>query len=131
LTERETGAFPMHMANEQTYKGGCHCGKVSYEIKADLAQVISCNCSICSKKGYLLAFISPEQFKLLSGEDALSDYQFNHHVIHHLFCRTCGIQSFARGKTGEGKAMVAINARCLEGVEPSELKVKQVDGRSL
>ncbi len=118
------------MANEQTYKGGCHCGKVTYEVQTDLAQVYSCNCSLCSKKGHLLAFVAPEQFRLLSGENELSDYQFNHHVIHHLFCRSCGIQSFARGKKRDGSPMVAVNARCLEGVEPGQLELTNVDGRS-
>jgi hypothetical protein len=119
------------MANEQTYKGGCHCGKVSYEVKTDLGTVISCNCSICSKKGYLLSFVPPEQFRLLSGEEALTDYQFNKHAIHHLFCSACGIQSFARGKKRDGSPMVAINVRALEGVDIGGLKVTSVDGRSL
>lgn len=118
------------MANEQTYKGSCHCGKVSYEVKGELGQIISCNCSICSKKGYLLAFLPPEQFRLLSGEGALSDYQFNKKNIHHLFCPSCGIQSFARGKKRDGSPMVAVNVRCLEGVEIDKLKITSVDGRS-
>jgi hypothetical protein len=124
--------FEKRMANEQSYKGSCHCGKVTYEVKADLGQpVYSCNCSICSKKGHLLTFVAPEQFRLLSGEDALSDYQFNHHIIHHLFCRSCGVQPFSRGKNREGSPMMAVNVRCLEGVEPGQLKVTNVDGRSL
>ena len=119
------------MANEQTYKGGCHCGKVSFEVKTDLGQVISCNCSICSKKGHLLTFVTPDQFRILSGDEkALTDYQFNHHIIHHLFCPACGIQSFARGKKRDGSPIVAVNVRCLEGVEPGDLKVTPVDGRS-
>jgi hypothetical protein len=119
------------MANEQTYKGSCHCGKVTFEVKADLGQVYSCNCSICSRKGHLLAFVPPEQFRLFSGEDALADYQFKNHLIHHLFCTTCGIQSFSRGKGKDGKPMMAINARCLDGVDIGALKVTAVDGRSL
>jgi hypothetical protein len=57
-------------------------------------------------------------------------YQFNKHVIHHLFCSTCGIQSFAKGRGPDGSEMVAINARCLDGVDPAALKVKAIDGRS-
>jgi hypothetical protein len=121
------------MSNEQTYKGGCHCGKVSYEVKADLgqAQIISCNCSICSKRGHLLTFVPAEHFRLLSGEGQLTDYQFNRKNIHHLFCPSCGVSSFARGTGREGKAMVAVNVRCLEGVELDKLKVTSFDGRSL
>jgi hypothetical protein len=120
------------MSNDQTYKGGCHCGKVSYEVKADLgqAQLISCNCSMCSKKGSILTFVPGEQFRLLSGEGELTDYQFNKKNIHHLFCRSCGVSSFARGTGREGKPMAAINVRCLEGVELDKLKVTAVDGRS-
>ena len=114
----------------QTYSGGCQCGKVRYEVSLELGEVIGCNCSRCGRLGSLLAFAPAANFKLLSGEDATTEFQFNKHVIHHLFCATCGIQSFARGKRPDGAEMVAINARCLDGVEVSELKVKKVDGRS-
>ena len=131
MTDADGSAFKSRMANDQTYKGSCHCGNVSYEVKTDLAQVISCNCSICSRKGYLLNFVTPDRFRLLSGdEQSLTDYQFNHNVIHHLFCPKCGIESFARGKKRDGSPMVAINVRCLEGVEVGDLKLTQVDGRS-
>jgi len=115
------------------YTGGCHCGNVRYEIDADLSSgVMSCNCSICSKRGYLLAFVAPEQFKLVAGEEALSDYQFNTKAIHHLFCKNCGVGSFCRGAGPDGKIMCGINVRCLdEGVDVSALPVKQVDGKRL
>jgi len=115
----------------KTYQGGCHCGRVRYEVKTELGQVMQCNCSICSKTGSLLTFVSPERFALLSGGGDLTDYQFHKKRIHHLFCRTCGIRSFARGKGPDGKEMLAINVRCLEGVDPSALPVKPFDGRSL
>jgi hypothetical protein len=117
------------MSDAKTYKGSCHCGKVSYEVKTDLAEVMSCNCSICSKKGYLLNFVAQDQFNMVSGNDALSDYQFNKKNIHHLFCTGCGIQSFARGTSPDGKAMVAVNVRCLEGVDLDKLEITKVDGR--
>jgi hypothetical protein len=59
----------------------------------DIAEVIACNCSRCRRVGSLLAFAPATQFKLLSGEPELSSYQFNRHMIHHMFCSTCGIQS--------------------------------------
>jgi hypothetical protein len=114
----------------KTYQGGCHCGKVRYDVTMDLGSVITCNCSICQKKGYMLAFAPAEQFKLLSGGDVLTDYQFNKHNIHHLFCSTCGIQSFSRGKRADGAQMCSINVRCLDDVDISSLEVKHVDGRS-
>ena len=113
----------------QTYTGGCQCGKIRYEVLLDLGEVISCNCSRCGRLGSLLAFTPAANFKLISGEGAMTEFQFNKHVIHHLFCSTCGIQSFARGMQ-RGAEMVAINARCLEGIEPEQLKVKHVNGRA-
>jgi hypothetical protein len=119
------------MSNGKDYLGGCHCGKVRYEVKADLgAPVIACNCSMCAKKGTLLTFVPSADFKLLSGEEALTRYQFNKKVIDHLFCSTCGVTSFARGKRSDGTAMVAINTRCLEGVDVQTLEVKHFDGAS-
>ena len=114
------------------YSGGCQCGKVRYEVSLDLsAPVLSCNCSRCGRLGSLLAFAPAQNFKLISGEGALTEYQFNKHAIHHLFCATCGIQSFARGKRpSDGADVVAVNARCLDGVEPEKLTVKHVNGRA-
>ena len=87
------------MSAIETYTGGCHCGKVRYEVKLDLTKpVISCNCSMCGRSGTLLTFVPADQFTLKSGEEDLTDYQFNKHVIHHVFCRVCGIKSFARGR---------------------------------
>jgi hypothetical protein len=104
---------------------------VRFEVAADLDSTITCNCSRCGRLGSILAFAPAQDFSLLSGEDALSDYQFNKKMIHHLFCATCGIQSFARATMPDGTKMVAINARCLDGVEPAALSPNAVDGRSL
>jgi hypothetical protein len=85
---------------------------------------------MCGRAGTLLTFVGATQFELLSGEDALTDYQFGKKRIHHLFCRHCGIKSFARGTRPDGAAMVAVNTRCLDGVEVGTLSVHQFDGRS-
>ena len=114
---------------KQAYRGGCQCGAVRYEASFELGEVLSCNCSRCGRLGALLAFMPKESFKLLSGEDATTEYQFNKHVIHHLFCATCGIQSYAHGKGPGGAEMVAVNVRCLDDVDVDSLKVKKVDGR--
>lgn len=119
------------MSENKTYKGSCHCGKVRYEVTAELSTLVECNCSMCSRAGYLLTFVPAAQFELLSGEDALTDYQFNKHNIHHLFCSTCGVRAFGRGKGRGGEDMCAINVRCLEGVDVHAYPIKQVDGRSL
>src|SRR5947209_6999302 len=118
------------MAQTKTFTGGCHCGSVRYRVTTDLAHVIACNCSHCAIKGLLLTFVPPAQFELLSGADALSDYQFNRKVIHHLFCPACGVESFARGRKPDGTEMVAINARCLDGVDVAALTLVPFDGAS-
>lgn len=119
------------MSEVRTFRGGCHCGAVRYEVTMALEGVVACNCSICSKTGGLLAFAPRGQFKLLSGEDQLTDYLFNKHVIHHNFCKTCGVRSFAYGKNPRSGEMAAINVRCLDDVEVSALPVKHFDGKSL
>lgn len=113
-----------------THTGGCHCGQVRYEVTLDLGQTMICNCSICTKRGHILSFTSTDQFRLDSGKDMLKDYQFNKHMIHHLFCSECGVGSFATGRTPDGSAMVAINVRCLDNIDLGALNPKHVDGRS-
>ena len=88
-----------------------------------------CNCSMCGRSGSMLMFTKPEKFTLVSGEDNLTDYVFHKHVIHHVFCKTCGIKPFARGTTPKGD-MVAINIRTLADVDPFTQPTKQVDGKS-
>ena len=117
------------MSQNVQYEGSCHCGKVRYSVSADLSgEVLSCNCSMCGRSGTLLTFVPAPQFELKQGEDVLTDYQFNKKNIHHLFCSVCGVRSFARGTGPDGSQMVAVNARCLEGVDVGKLKVKQIDG---
>jgi hypothetical protein len=119
------------MNEPRTYAGGCHCRSVRYEVELDLAKpVIECNCSMCGRAGTLLTFVPAERFKLLSGEGALTDYQFNHLVVHHLFCGKCGVKSFARGKSRDGSDTVAINARCLDEVDLDALNIQKWDGKS-
>jgi hypothetical protein len=116
---------------KKTYTGGCQCGKVRYEVSAEIDKVISCNCSRCGKLGSLLAAALASDFKLISGKDAMTDFQFNKHVIHHPFCATCGIQSYAHGKGPGGAEMVMLNVRCLDGVDAEKFEVMKYDGRSI
>ena len=113
----------------KTYQGGCHCGAVRYNVKTELEKILECNCSHCEKKGLLLNFVPENQFTLLSGEDNLTDYQFNKRVIHHLFCKTCGVQSFARGM-GKNGPTISINVRCLDGIDIKSLTLTPFDGKN-
>ena len=115
----------------ETYTGGCHCGRVRYEVTTDLASVVDCNCSICQNRGALWTFAAVDRFVLRSGADDLSDYQFGKKVIHHLFCRHCGVGSFSRGKAPSGAETIAVNVLCLDGVDVAALKPTPFDGKSL
>lgn len=112
------------------HKGSCHCGQISFEVKGDLEQVIECNCSHCSRKGYLLWFLPYSDINLLSSEASLATYTFNKHAIKHHFCPTCGCAPFGFGTDSSGAATAAVNVRCLEDVELSSLKKVSVDGKS-
>ena len=112
------------------HKGSCHCGQIAFEVEGDIPEVLSCNCSICQRKGSLLWFVPRQAFKLLTPPGKMSTYTFNKHVIKHHFCPTCGMHPFGEGKGQDGKEMAAINVRCLEDVDLSALKVRHYDGRS-
>ena len=119
------------MPDMQTYSGGCHCGRVRYQVTTTLDPVFDCNCSICRKRGVLWTYVKPAQFKLQSGQDELSDYQFNKKAIHHLFCRNCGISSFAKGRGEDGSEGIGINVRCLDDVAIEALALTPFDGKNL
>jgi hypothetical protein len=118
------------MSERKSHAGGCHCGAVRYNVEGDLSEVIACNCSMCQKKGTLLAFVPAESFVLQAGDDHLSTYTFNKHIIQHLFCSKCGVTSFARGKDPSGREMVAVNVRCLDDVDLDAVTITKIDGRS-
>ncbi|MCF8708141.1 GFA family protein [Rhizorhapis sp. SPR117] len=113
-----------------TVTASCHCGNVRLSFPAMPDEAMSCNCSHCSKKGFLLAFFPADQVTIEAGTDKVSTYTFNKHVIQHRFCPTCGVQVYAEGKMPDGSATTAINLRCAEEVDLSALNIREVDGRS-
>jgi hypothetical protein len=112
------------------YQGSCHCGRVAFEVEGELARALECNCSHCSRKGYLLWFVPRDQLRLSTPERELGTYTFNKHVIQHHFCTNCGCAPFGFGVDPQGKATAAVNVRCLEGVELTTLARMPFDGRS-
>lgn len=111
----------------KTYTGGCHCHKVRYEVDMEeLTEAMACNCSICSKRGWLLSFVPASSFRLLSGADEVTTYHFNNKKIDHIFCKTCGVASY-----GSGGDMVSINVRCLDDVDANTLTVNHYDGKNI
>jgi hypothetical protein len=113
------------------YHGGCHCGKVRFEVEGEVKGALECNCSICASRGSLLWFVPRHHLKLLTADEDLGTYTFNKGVIKHRFCPICGIHTFGEGADPKGNAMAAINIRCIEGVDLASVPVEKFDGRSL
>ncbi len=113
------------------YQGSCHCGNVKLEAEGEITSAMSCNCSICQRKGVLMWFIPRQDMRLLTPEDAASTYLFNKHLIKHRFCPTCGISPYSEGTAPNGDAMAAINIRCIEGIDLNAIPVTHYDGRSI
>lgn len=120
---------------KKTYRGSCHCGVVRFEADLDLATgSYKCNCSICTKSRNWGVLIKPHEFRLLAGEDELSNYSFGTHSNQHLFCRHCGVRPFGRGHLEQVDGdYVSIKLACLDDVDATELAIVPVqyaDGRN-
>ena len=117
------------MSDLVTHTGSCHCGAVRYEVDApaDL-DVSECNCSICSRSGYLHLIVPRSRFHLLSGEDHLTTYTFDTHEAKHLFCRTCGIKSFYIPRSHPDG--ISVNVRCLDAATIKSMQVEFFDGKN-
>ena len=112
-----------------THYGSCHCGAVRYEVDApaDL-EVSECNCSICSRSGYLHLIVPRSRFRLLQGEKNLTTYTFDTHEAKHLFCKTCGIKSFYIPRSHPDG--VSVNVRCLDPATIKSMQVEFFDGKN-
>lgn len=114
-----------------SHQGSCHCGKIAFTVDGGIDTVIDCNCSLCRRRGSLLAFFPRSALVLHTPESGMATYTFNAHAIRHRFCAHCGCAPFGEGvnpKTGE--ATVAVNVRCLPDVELASLQVVAYDGAS-
>jgi hypothetical protein len=112
------------------HDGSCHCGRVAFKVEGDFTEAMECNCSMCRRKGTLLAFVPRGQLTLTTPEADYSTYLFNKHVIAHHFCPVCGVAPFADGQMPDGTKMAAVNVRCLPDVDLTTLKITQFDGAS-
>lgn len=114
----------------KTYHGSCHCGRVKFTAVTHIDRVVSCNCSICSKKGVLHHRVAPDKFNVLEGEEYLSLYQFGTREAKHFFCKECGIHPFSHPRAAPDT--VSINVRCLDDfdLEAAEYELIKFDGRN-
>ncbi len=114
----------------KTYDGSCHCQAVRFRVTTDLdtAEILDCNCSICTKKGFLHLILEHEQFELLSGAESLTEYRFNTGAAKHQFCRICGIHPFYIARSDPNK--IDVNLHCLDGVDVATLTPVKFDGQN-
>ncbi|MEL0019241.1 MAG: GFA family protein [Rickettsiales bacterium] len=113
----------------KTYHGSCHCGTVKYEIEADLSTVTRCTCSICTKKGILLARVAPDKITITEGADALKLYQFNEMVAEHYFCPNCGIHTHGHPRAAPEMFVVNVNTLDDFDVHAETFTIRHFDGR--
>jgi hypothetical protein len=109
-------------------EGGCHCGAVRFRTTAVLGDVLECNCSICTKKGFLHWIVSRSEFELVSGADVLATYRFNTRRAQHMFCSVCGISPYYIARSHPEK--IDINARCVDGLDLAALRRIPFDGQN-
>jgi hypothetical protein len=114
-----------------THQGSCHCGHVQFEVEGEVSAGLSCNCSICQRKGALLWFVPRSALRLRTPDDHTRAYTFNKHLIKHRFCPNCGIHPYGEATSPSGEAMAAINLRCIEGIDLQAVPVTHFDGRAL
>jgi hypothetical protein len=108
--------------------GGCHCGRVRFEVLAPAEiEITECNCSMCSRSGYLHLIVPADRFMLLSGDDVLTTYEFNTRTAKHRFCSVCGIKSFYVPRSHPDG--FSVNARCLDEGTWRIGEVTQTNGR--
>jgi hypothetical protein len=113
----------------QTLNGSCHCGRVQFEVTVPKEVVVQeCNCSICSRSGYLHLIVPKSRFKLLQGEDNLTTYTFDTHEAKHMFCKTCGIKSFYIPRSNPDG--YSVNLRCLDQDRFDKVTVELFDGKN-
>jgi hypothetical protein len=109
-----------------SFAGGCHCGRVRFRVRADALEALDCNCSVCTKKGFIHLIVTRDAFELLEGEDALTTYTFNTGVAKHTFCRVCGVHAFYTPRSHPDG--VDVNVRCLDGDALARFTVTPFEG---
>ena len=113
---------------QRVMEGGCHCGAVRFRVTAELDRVTECNCSICTKKGFLHLIVPPERFELISGKDDLTTYTFNTRAAKHTFCKLCGVHPFYVPRSDPDK--IDVNVRCLDDIDLAAISPIRFEGKN-
>ena len=113
----------------KTYKGSCHCGAITFQIKSDFPELTTCDCSICTKKNALMVKVHESNMEILTGQESLTTYQFHTHTAEHYFCKVCGIYPFHRKRVTPDN--FGVNVHCLEDFDPEGITVRQTAGAGM
>lgn len=113
----------------KTYKGSCHCGTVTFQIRSDFPELTTCDCSICVKKNALMVKVHESHMETLSGQESLTTYQFHTHTAEQYFCKICGIYPFHRKRVTPDN--FGVNVFCLEGFDPTGINVCKTVGAGM
>jgi len=119
----------MNMAELLTLKGSCHCGAVTFEaLVSKQLKVVKCNCSMCKTSGYQHVFVEHDNFTLLRGQDALSEYRFGTKTARHLFCKHCGVKSFYQPRSHPES--YSVHLTCCSNVNDFDIAYEEFDGQN-
>jgi len=113
----------------QTYSGSCHCGAVRFEIDTDFPELTMCDCSMCRRRNAVMVKVHESRFRLLAGEDALTEYQFHTRTAHHYFCKVCGMYPFHRKRVTPDH--FGVNVHCLDDFSPDGIPLRQAVGAAM
>lgn len=117
------------MADLVTHVGGCHCEAVRFEVDLTPAfEVEDCNCSICAMSGNIHVIVPAKRFRLLKGQEALTEYTFNSGAAKHRFCKTCGVKSFYIPRSNPDG--YAVTYRCLDNWMELDVTINPFDGQN-
>ncbi|KAL8723052.1 MAG: hypothetical protein Q9225_000594 [Loekoesia sp. 1 TL-2023] len=115
------------------YNGNCHCAAIKFKAlipSLDEHVVRTCNCSICSRNGYMHVYLPRKDVVYLRGEDSIRGYYFNEKRVEHKFCPNCGSSVGIDPHGNYGTSFVSVNVRMLQDVELDQLKIETFDGKN-
>ncbi|MBK8373903.1 GFA family protein [Sphingorhabdus sp.] len=110
--------------------GQCHCGAVRFRftLPSPKIELLDCNCSMCSRTGYLHLIVPHAAFELLTQREAMSSYRFGTGAAEHLFCTTCGMKAYYQPRSHPDAW--SVNFRCLDEGHGLTPKVRSFDGQN-
>lgn len=114
---------------QPVHRLSCHCGEVVLELTLPdgIVDPRRCDCSMCRRRGAIVASVDLADLKIVKGESFIKLYQFNTMTARHFFCSNCGIYTHHQRRSSPHE--YGYNVGCLEGVNPFDLgQIPTYDG---